>query len=171
MVTRTKTAAKTPVQQAAQTATGPVPADKPIIDSTVEEAQRIYREAQAKLLDAIKLPSGTRLLVSTVVGILSYASAVWFVAPVIDVIVMSATAFTGSVFIGYLLAVLAWFLAGFAAAYLGYKAFSTAMSFDTGKAMAMAAEMRDASKRRVSQVRGWFARGAKSEDAEIIGAC
>jgi hypothetical protein len=171
MVTRvksTKSTAKTPIQAAAEATFANVEADKPIVDPVIDEAQRAYNEAKDNLLS--KLPSGKRLLLSTIGALITYASTIWFAAPVIEILVVGAISLTGSAFLGFLVGVVGWFLAIWAGISAGCKAFGFLVSFDTDNIAKVGSDLRDASKRRVSLVRGWFARGAKSEDAVVAAA-
>jgi hypothetical protein len=122
----------------------------------VNAAFERHAASREELLSSLKVPSGTRLLVSVVAGIISYASTLYFAAPLIELVVVGAIALTGLPFIGFLVHVLGLFAAVMASIYAGWKTMTFVMSFDIDEARNTAATLRDAAKRRVSLVRGWF---------------
>jgi hypothetical protein len=155
-INNTAAAAKakaTKINGAVHEATKPVNA-KPSVD----EAMKRHAASREELFDAVQIPSGTRLLVSAVAGLISYASTLWFAAPLIELAVVGALALTGIPFIGFLVYVLGLFAAVMASIYAGWKTMTFVMSFDIDEARETGRALRDAAKRRVSLVRGWFKR-------------
>lgn len=132
------------------------------VNDPVAAAMRDYSEARATLFGAVEMPSGKRLLVSTVIGLVTYASTIWVAIPVVELIVAGAIALTGSAFLGFLALVIGAFFAALAAAYGGFKAFSWSMSFDFGAAAQTGRDLRDAAKKRVTLVRDWFKPSAEA---------
>jgi Zn-dependent protease with chaperone function len=129
--------------------------DKLIVDPVVDEAVREFAET----LDAtIPLPSGTRLLISTIAGVVGYGTTIYMVTPVVVWLAGAAMALTGWMFLSYVIGLVAWAIGVFFSLYVGMKAFSTTFDVDFDRVASTGRTLREAAKRRVSLVRGWFKR-------------
>jgi hypothetical protein len=134
------------------------PKDEPIVNPVVDEALRNYAAAQDDVLRACNVPTGTRFLVATATGLLTYASSMYFGMPLVGLLTMGAITLTGLPFIGLVVWVLGAFTMVLSSLVAGYKTFSYVLSIDFGHVADVGRGVRAHAKRRVSQVRGWFKR-------------
>ncbi len=143
--------------------------DKPFVDPVVDEAMRSYAASQDELLSALKVPSGTRLLCAGVVGLLTYASSIWFAVPLIEWLTIAALALTGSAFLAYLVYVLGVFAVIIASMISGWKAGAFVLEVDVDKLADTGRTLRDNIKKRGRLVAGWFKREPRLDDCVDAG--
>mgnify|MGYP000222808106 CR=1 FL=1 len=148
MVTRTKFATKSTV--AAQPAAH---------SSVLDEALKRYTSAADDLLVACNAPSLGRLVVATIIGLLTYSTACYAVAlPLIGWVAAAAITMTGSAFISFLATMLSGFALGGAAGYLGYRVYQFVVDFDTTRAQQLGRQLRSNATSKTAMVRAWFNR-------------
>jgi len=112
--------------------------------------------ARDRYLEASNVPTGRRLLVATLSGLIASASSVYFAMPMIELATFAAVAFSGSAFLGFLIWFVGAVLAIWASVIGGAQVFSWVTSFNTEAALSAARDVKAASLRRVSLVRDWF---------------
>ena len=118
----------------------------------------------------IPVPSGRRVLVATFAWFISFASSYyWGIQAIAWMIAVAATA-TTSQFLLFLVAFIGGVIAIFTAFTLAGSAFNAVLSFDVHSALAVGHDVRDAAKRRVSLVRGWFKRSDDEYVHEVRAA-
>jgi hypothetical protein len=104
------------------------------------------------------LPTSRRVLVATLAGLLTYATSIYWSMAIVEWVAVGAVVMTGSGFLGFLVTVLAWFMAFVASLRLGYRVAKFVLAYEPSAYSEVAASIKDAAQRRVSLVRGWFKR-------------
>jgi hypothetical protein len=143
-------------------------ASKPVATAAAQsvgsehDAHRIYAEATAKARDeylgASNMPSQTRVLVSKVAQFLSFSTSIYWGVQATGLLVIVATAFTGSAFIGFCIALITSWLAISAAWETGVFIRELVLGFNTNTLADTGRDIRVAAARKVSLVKGWFKR-------------
>lgn len=128
-----------------------------------------YAEAHAGLMDAFNLPTGRRLIVASVVSLLSYGATFYWTLQAIEIVSVIAVAYTSSMFLGFMISLLGFVLAFYAGMKISYFVFKRVVAIDMSKLTATGKSIKDASTRRVSLVKGWFTKTDPRED--IDGMC
>ncbi len=157
-------AAKRPVAKftAAERCEAEADAAKSFVDPAVDEAMKSYASAME-----FKLPSGTRFLMSACAGILAYASTLWFGMPLVEWAIVGAVSLTGSAFLGWLVYVFGLVVLIASSVIAGVRAYHYIATFSIDDAAATGRNIRDAAKRKVSLVKGWFKRSDPADDAVV----
>lgn len=160
-------AAKRPVATASARERCEAEADaaKAFVDPQVDEAMKSY----AASMEAFKLPSGTRFIMSACAGILAYASTLWFGMPLLEWAIVGAVSLTGSAFLGWLVYVFGLVVLIASSVIAGVRAYHYIATFSVEDAAATGRNIRDAAKRRVSLVKGWFKREPRLDDCVDAG--
>jgi hypothetical protein len=141
-------------------------------DTTDDLLAKVMRHHHDSTQAALaSLPSAKRFVLGTVVGLLTYATSVWFAMPLVEIAVIAVLNFTGFAFLSYLVYVLGLFFVFLTSMVAGFQAYQWVVGFDTTRAKATAKQLSDASKRRVSAVRGWFTRSDDKVQYDNVGTC
>lgn len=154
--TATKAATKTaPVMAEANPVTAPTATTNP-----VDEAMLRHAETIADSLQDIKLPSKTRLFITAIAGVISYAATLYWGVVAAEWFAAAALAFTGSGFIAFVLIFLGYLFAIVAALRVGYSVAKFVIGFNASELTQTVAAAKAAMNRPTSTIKGWFAPAA-----------
>jgi hypothetical protein len=105
------------------------------------------------------IPSKARLLIATVAGLFAYAGSIYWSATAVGYLSIAAMLFTGSSFLGFVIAVMGWFFAIIGSLRIGWAVGKFVLTFEMDDITQLGASIKASAKSKTSLVRGWFTRG------------
>ena len=102
------------------------------------------------------MPSGARLLIATVCGLLAYAGSLYWCVNALNYLALAVMLFTGSAFITFAISVVGWFFAIVGALRIGYKVAGLVLGFKTSDVTDSCEAVKTAVTSRAGRLTNWF---------------